>query len=115
MTKHLKKTVSASYTVEATYIMAMVLISLSVLIRSGYKMYREETGIMRLHHMVEQVRGREEDDHRNTDIGGWSVEVKRTENQIEGRLTARGWHKQIEEKTHEPENMMRMSTIFQIE
>ena len=115
MTKHLKKTVSASYTVEATYIMAMVLLSLSVLIRSGYKMYREETGIMRLHHMVEQVRGREEDDHRNTDIGGWSVEVKRTENQIEGRLTARGWHKHNEEKTHEPENMMRMSTIFQIE
>lgn len=110
-----KRKFYASYTVEATYIMAIVLFALSALIQNGFNKYREETGIMRLHHMVEQARGREEDDHRKLDLGGWSVEVKRTKNQIEGSLKTQRWQKRIEKKAHEPENMMRMATIFQTE
>ena len=110
-----KRKFYASYTVEATYIMAIVLFALSALIQKGFNKYREETGIMRLHHMVEQARGWEEDDHRKLDLGGWSVEVKRTKNQIEGSLKAQRWQKRIEKKAHEPENMMRMATIFQTE
>ena len=80
-----KRRFSASYTVEATYVLAITLLALSVLICSGYTKYKEETGIMRLHHMVEQVRGQEQKEDRS----------------------------HIEVKNHEPENMMRLTTIFQ--
>lgn len=108
-----KRRFSASYTVEATYVLAITLLALSVLICSGYTKYKEETGIMRLHHMVEQVRGQEQKEDRSLSIGGWRAEVTSDADQTEGSLAGQGWRKHIEVKNHEPENMMRLTTIFQ--
>lgn len=114
MKKYLRKRkLSASYTVEATYIMAITLLALSVLIRSGYTKYKEETGVMRLHHVVEQIRGQEEKEERSLNIGEYKVEVVPSKDQIAGNLTGLGRQKNIQVKLHEPENMMRMMTIFQ--
>lgn len=111
--KFWRKKFSASYTVEASYIMAMTLLLLSVLIRVGYTRYKEETGIMRLHHVVEQIRGQEKEKERTVDTGGRKIKVERTEIQVKGSLRYQNDEKGIEVKIHEPENMMRMMTIFQ--
>lgn len=95
--------------------MAIILLALSVLVRSGYAKYKEETGIMRLHHVVEQIRGQEEKEGRSLNIGEYKVEVVPSKDQIEGNLTGSRWHKNIQVKVHEPENMMRMMTVFQSE
>lgn len=116
MKKYLRKRkLSASYTVEATYIMTITLLVLSVLIRSGYIRYKEETGIMRLHQIVEQIRGQEEKEGRSLNIGEYKVEIVSSKDQIAGNLTGLGWQKNIQIKLHEPETMMRMMTIFQSE
>ncbi len=108
-----RKKFSASYTVEASYIMAITLFLLSALIRVGYTRYKEETGIMRLHHVVEQIRGQEQEAERTLDTGGRKIKVERTETQVKGSLRFQYEQKVIEVKLHEPENMMRMMTIFQ--
>lgn len=116
MKNYLRKwKLSASYTVEATYIMAITLLSLSVLIRSGYTKYKKETSIMRLHHVVEQIRGQEEKEGRSLKIGEYKIEAAPSKDQIAGNLTGPRWKKNIQVKVHEPENMMRMMTVFQSE
>lgn len=109
----LNKKFSAGYTVEASYIMAMVLLSLSVLIRSGYTKYKEETGIMRLHHVVEQLRGQEKEEDKVLNLGEWNIEAGRFKTKAEGTFKDRGRQKKIQAGVHEPENMMRLLTVFQ--
>ncbi len=102
----------ASYTVEASCVMAVTLMSLAMLIGTAYRRSREETGIMRLHHLVELVRGQEEE--KEMDIAGtaWKGSVRRESSGGAGSVRGDGWGKEIEIHAHEPENMMRMLTIF---
>jgi hypothetical protein len=111
-----EKKFSASYTVEASYVMAIVLLSLSVLIRTAYGRYQEETAVMRLHHVVEQLRGQEGEEENGRTFGpssgGWSGQVKRNSGKVQGSLEGEICSKEIEEQIHEPENMMRKVSIW---
>lgn len=102
----------ASYTVEASYIMSIVLLSMSLLVRSAYVNCRQETGIMRLHHMVEWMRGQEENQASEISSAAWQGKVKRNGAKVEGDVHGVGWQKEISAEAHEPENMMRMLTVF---
>lgn len=116
MTRVWQKKMEASYTVEAAYIMAITLLALSVLIGNAYAQYREKTNVMRLHHIVEQLRGREEEEEereRTISDGEWIGQIKRYGKKIEGTLKSRTKERGIETEVHAPEDMMRRMTIFQ--
>lgn len=108
-----RKKYSASYTVEASYIMAMVLLALAVLIRAAYTQCREETGIFRLHHVVEQLRGQETQIQKEFSGGTWRGQAHRDETQVMGKVQGQTWEKEIQADVYEPEEMMRMLTIFE--
>ncbi len=108
-----KKRYKASYTVEASYIMAIVIFALAVLIRSSYAQCQETTGQLKLHHMVYQLRGQETGEEMDFAVGQWDGSVKRERNLIKGRLHGDGWNREIEVQVHAPEEMMRRMTIFQ--
>lgn len=95
---------SASYTVEAAYVMTIVLLSMLLLIRTAYERCRENTEMMRLHQMVEYVRCQEDGQQR----GG----ALRKGDKVYGTMESGGRHREIEAGVHEPENRMRMLTIF---
>lgn len=102
----------ASYTVEASYVMAIVLMSLAALIGAACRQSQEETATMRLQHMVELMRSQEEEDERTFEGAAWSGNARREGNKVVGSVSGDGWSKEIEVKIHEPEDMMRMLTIF---
>lgn len=109
----IKKYFKASYTIEAAYIMAITFLALSVFIRTAYEQYEKETGMMRLHHIAEQLRGQEKEEERSVSLGRWKLQVDRDRNEVEGRLEGERGGKEIITKIHDPENMMRMMTILQ--
>ena len=45
----------ASMTVEASYVMAIVILALSVLIQTAYRQCHKTTEVMRLHRLIEQL------------------------------------------------------------
>lgn len=125
--------VQASYTVEASYVMTIVILALTLLIQTAYSRCCEETGIMRLHHRVELLRSCEIEAQQAVflqpweeqgseswiaDMEGtfssqtWSGEVLREEQKIQGNACGDGWQKEITAQIHAPENQMRMLTIF---
>ncbi len=109
----IKRYYQASYTVEATYIMAITFLALSVLIRTAYMQYEKETGIMRLHHIVEQLRGQEKEENRSLSLGRWRLQAARYEEEAEGSLEGDHGGREISTKIHDPENMMRKMIILQ--
>ncbi len=84
--------------------MTIVLLSMSLLIRTAYERCREDTGMMRLHQMVEYVRCQEDEQQR----GG----ALRKGDKVYGIIESGSRHREIEAGVHEPENRMRMLTIF---
>ena len=52
--------IQASYTVEASYIMSMVILSLAVLIRAAYGQYLDKTSLFLMNYAVERLYGQEE-------------------------------------------------------
>ncbi len=102
---------AASGTVEASYVMAIVMLSLSLLIRTAYERCRENTGVMRLHHMVELARCREEEEETEISLPAINGKVLRRGDTVCG-AAGRGWQKEIEAKVHRPENRMRLLTVF---
>ncbi len=103
---------SASYTVEASYVMAIVILSLAVLIRTAYGQCVEFTGFMRLHYMVEFVRSREAETEKKLSLSGGGGSVQRKDDEVSGTAVGDGWEKEIEASVHEPEKLMRMLTVF---
>ncbi len=119
-----KRYCRASYTVEASYIMAIVLASLALLIQTAFDRYREETGIMRLHHVVEQLRGQMTETERDLSDASWQGSVRVKDNRIwsldnlpwegpevTGSVEGNGWQKEIRAHVHSPEDMMRMMAL----
>ena len=47
--------IQASYTVEASYIMSMVILSLAVLIRAAYGQYLDKTSLFLMNYAVERL------------------------------------------------------------
>ncbi len=102
----------ASYTVEASCVMAMVLLSLAMLIRTAYGRCRQETGIMKLHHTVEMLRCREDETDWDFSSGAWTGQAERDAGQVSGSAYGEDWKKEITVQLREPEQMMRMLTVF---
>lgn len=99
----------ASMTVEASYVMATVIIALAVLIRTAYGQCARTTGVMKLHWRVEQMRYQEEDQERSLDHG----QVARKSGKVEGYVQTAGWEKAITAGVYEPEEALRLITIFE--
>lgn len=113
MTKSLERTgdamVPASLTVEASYVMAMVILALAVLIRTAYGQWARTTEVMKLHWRVEQLRYQEEDQERSLGHG----QVTRESGKVEGYVQTPGWEKAISAGVHEPEEALRIITVFE--
>ena len=107
--KNTGHSLSAGITVEASYVMALVLMVLAVLIRTALGQCRYTTQVMRLHHVTEQLRYQETDEERTWSHG----QVRRKNGHVDGYAKTDGWEKRITEKAHEPEEILRMLTIFQ--
>ncbi len=97
----------AVMTVEASYVMAIVLLSLACLIGVAYDRCREYTAVMTLHYHVERLRGQEEEKKSDLMFGGWKGQVKREEKQVIGLAEGEGWSKEIMVDIHMPEEFMR--------
>ena len=103
-----KESLPASMTVEASYVMAMVLMALSVLIRTAYGEFCWTTEVMNLHGIVQKHRFREEDQESILNHG----QVKKDSGEVEGYVGISGREKEIITKIYEPEEVLRMLTIF---
>lgn len=68
---------------------------------------------MRLQHMVELVRGQNEEKKMTFTAAGTDGYCERKEKTAEGRIQGDGWQKEIAVDVHQPESFMRMLTIFQ--
>ena len=101
--------ISASMTVEASYIMAMVLLSLAVLIRTAYFECGKTTKIMQLHWAVERLRIGEEGQEKPLPHG----QAKRDKDQVKGYIDTGSWEKEIISGVYEPEEMLRKIAAFE--
>ena len=104
----------ASYTVEASYIMAIVIFSLAFFISRAYDMCREEAAVMSLHHISEWLKGQTEESKRDVSFSQWNGQVVRSDRKVNGILQGDGLKMEIELRVHKPEDMMRFLTIFDI-
>lgn len=107
-----KHSLPASCTVEASYVMAIVILSLALLIRTAYEQCRETTGVMRLQHIVEFVRCQEDGQQKEFSFQDISGNALRKVDTVYGTAAGSDWKKEIESDVYEPENRMRMLTIF---
>lgn len=112
MNKSVKKAgnamAAASLTVEASYVMAMVIVALAVLIRAAYSQCARTTDAMKLHWRVEQLRCQEDDQEKALERG----QVTRESGKVEGYIKSAGWEKEISAGAYEPEEALRLITIF---
>lgn len=113
--KHAGKTYEASYTVEASFIMAIVLFAMVSLIQFTYRQCRQTTGSMRLQEMVEVLRHRESGpgDSLSVDAVPYQIKAKRGLLAVNGHAKGESWNLQIESKIYEPEEFMRLLTLIQ--
>ena len=69
-----------SYTIEATYIMAITFFALATVLGAAYRVKAEVTGHIQLHEQVEQLRYQEDSDAATvvcSDEGeSWSLEIR---------------------------------------
>lgn len=98
-------------TVEASYVTAVVILALSVLIRTAYAECGKTTKIMRLHCVVEQLRFGEENERKALPDG----QVQRKDKQVEGYVNTGIWKKEITVEIHEPEEVLRKIAVFEID
>lgn len=70
--------IQASYTVEASYIMSMVILSLAVLIRAAYGQYLDKTSLFLMNYAVERLYGQEENKSEALQYGSVSGNAVRT-------------------------------------
>ena len=92
--------------------MAIVLFSLAALIGTAFDRSRETAGTMRLQHALEMMRGQADEERKEFSASAWSGSAEKDGDQVTGSVCGNGWQKEISVHIHEPENMMRMLTIF---
>lgn len=109
------KRYKASYTVEASFIMAIVLSVMVSLIQFAYRQCRQTNGNMRLQEMVEVLRHRETmpGDSLALDTVPYQIEVERGMSRVSGRVEGGNWSLSIESNIYEPEEFMRLLTLVQ--
>ncbi len=100
---------SASMTVEASYIMGMVILVLAVIIRTAYFQWGKTVETMGLHYIVECLRSREDGQIKTLHHG----QAERTLEQVEGYIDTGTWKKEITAKIYEPERILRKMAAFE--
>ena len=105
--------IQASYTVEASYIMSMVILSLAVLTRAAYGQYLDKTSLFLMNYAVERLYGQEENKSEALQYGSVSGNAVRTKTQVTGTICGQDHMRSIQKRVHEPEEVLWMMTIFQ--
>ena len=105
------KKYKASLTVEASYVMAMVVFALAVLVRTAYSRCVETAEVMKLHWRVEQLRYQEEDREKSLNFG----QVVKSSGKVEGYIHDGDWEKESAAGVHEPEEALRLITMFEFD
>lgn len=101
--------VSGSMTVEASYVMALTVLSLAVMIRASCFQCRKTVDVMNLHCTVERLRYREEEKQAELPYGRAEKESGR----IKGYTDTGRWKKEIDSKVSDPEEILRKMAVFQ--
>lgn len=102
-----KHSLPASLAVEASYVMAMVILALAVLIKGAYGQCRRTTRAMNLHYAAEMLRSQEEPRDKSWSWGHVTVKS----GQVEGYMMSGDWKKEITVSIYEPEETLRKLTI----
>ena len=105
--------IQASYTVEASYIMSIVILSLAVLIRAAYGQYRDKTSLFLMNDAVERLYGQENNKNETLQYGLASGNAERTKSQVTGTIRCQDRVRSIQKRVHESEEVLWMMTIFQ--
>lgn len=100
---------TASITVEAAYVMVMVILALTIMIQAAYGQCKKTTEVMKLHYIVEQVRHQEEKKNCILPHG----QVSCNSGQVKGYIHTEAWEKEIVVQVHEPEELLRKMTILE--
>ena len=90
--------IQASYTVEASYIMSMVILSLAVLIRAAYGQYLDKTSLFLMNYAVERLYGQEENKSEALQYGSVSGNAVRTKTQVTGTICGQDHMRSIKSK-----------------
>lgn len=109
----MRRKYQAGYTVEAAYVMTIVILAMVILLRTAYEQCQETTAYMKLHQVVYQLRGQEEEYDKDFAAGQWKGSVRRENDQVWGSADHNDEQLEIEMQIHDPEGMMRRLTIVQ--
>ena len=115
---YINKRLKASYTIEAAYIMAVVLLSLTVMILAAYRIHDETAGAMAVQEAVEKRTHLEtEDIERDSPVktvflkDPYDVWTGTDATNVTGKGTGRSWKLEIIHKKYEPERFLRMVSM----
>lgn len=101
--------------------MSLVLLVLCTLIQNAYRIHDETCGAMALQQRVEKLRHQEEGDRINIERGQrisrllskeWQLETSVNRNIVKGEIKNNEWSINLETEIYDPENFMRMISIF---
>ena len=95
--------IQASYTVEASYIRSMVILSLAVLNRAAYGQYLDKTSLFLMNYAVERLYGQEENKSEALQYGSVSGNAVRTKIQVTGTIRGQDHMRSIQKRVHEPD------------
>ncbi len=95
---YVKKEVSAAYTVEAAWVMAVVLFTFMVMLDQAFRLQNQTTRTMEIHQTLEQER------HKIQNIGKSSM-AQATE--------GNGWSSEITVHVFRPEEKLRMWSLLE--
>lgn len=124
----MKRCVSGSFTVEAAFVMAIVLWALLFSIQTAYRVRDQTAGAMALQEAVQRLRHNESELPEEAVVWaekragkpfsweGYEFELKTSGNLITGKrvnASAAGgrWKLSLEQKVFDPENFLRMMTL----
>lgn len=121
-----KSELTASYTIEAAYVMTIVLLALSSLIQLAYQIRRETVSAIYLQQAVEKVRYGEEElrieevqQSLNDRTGGagadqnWKLGIDKKASDITAHGQVGNWKLVMEDEVFDPENWIRMITLLE--
>lgn len=120
-----KQYIGGSVTVEAAWVMGMVLLSLSVMIRQASRLRDETLGAMCIHEAVEKGRHEKEagldqiasevQDYMGNPMtfSGYSIELKNSRSHVSGIGKGGSWSHEIENTRFRPEKFMRQITVIE--
>lgn len=111
----LRRSCEGSYSVEAAFVMGVVLFAMVALIQTAYAQCRQTTGRMRLQEMVEVLRHRESEagDSLMLEAAAYQLQAKKGQFKVKGRAEGDNWSLEIESDRYEPEEFMRLLTLIQ--